>query len=154
MNMSKNLKQSKDLSFIQLRRDLYPGLYKSDEEAQEAIEKYAVFDGADYRKRPRLDFSLTPGESVTAEVIADSSPVKEETADLGEAGDAQKPIYSNADIWGAIPNKEPKHLVECQVCARQVAVSRFAPHLDKCMGLGTVRGTGANGATRGNSFNR
>ncbi len=41
------------------------------------------------------------------------------------------------DIWGKCPPKEPKQLVTCSICGRQVSTSRFAPHLDKCMGVGT-----------------
>ncbi len=52
------------------------------------------------------------------------------------------------DIWGKYPPKEPKDLmVECRLCGRQVSTSRFANHLDKCMGLSTRPFAGA--ANRG-----
>jgi len=44
------------------------------------------------------------------------------------------------DIWGRIPPKEPKHPVECVLCGRHVSTTRFASHLEKCMGLSTRPG--------------
>jgi hypothetical protein len=41
------------------------------------------------------------------------------------------------DIWGR-PPRPPNENVECSVCNRQVSTVRFAPHLDKCMGIGTT----------------
>lgn len=37
-------------------------------------------------------------------------------------------------------------LVECQICGKKVAVNRFAPHLEKCLGVGgrTVNRTKRN----------
>uniref|UniRef100_A0A7S2WKT2 SAGA-associated factor 11 n=1 Tax=Eucampia antarctica TaxID=49252 RepID=A0A7S2WKT2_9STRA len=46
---------------------------------------------------------------------------------------------SSYDIWGRIPSKEPKTTVKCKKCGKNVSAIRFAPHLDKCMGLGTSR---------------
>ena len=48
---------------------------------------------------------------------------------------------NHTDIWGRIPPKEPKQNVECRICGRQVSALRFAPHLDKCMGLSMARGS-------------
>jgi hypothetical protein len=142
-------------SRLEERRKLYPGLYKSDQEVQDAIEKYAVVDVADFRKRPRLDSSWQRLENMNGDTVVDELiSGNEEANDNGTNATLQKPIYSNADIWGAIPAQEPKYCVECQICNRQVAVSRFAPHLDKCMGLGSVRGAVSNGASRGTNVNR
>jgi len=41
------------------------------------------------------------------------------------------------DIWGRIPPKEPKIPVQCTLCGRHMSTSRFASHLEKCMGLST-----------------
>jgi hypothetical protein len=42
------------------------------------------------------------------------------------------------DIWGKIQPKESKDLTcHCRLCGRHVSTSRFASHLDKCMGLST-----------------
>lgn len=51
---------------------------------------------------------------------------------------------SSYDIWGRIPSKEPKTTVKCQNCGKNVSAIRFAPHLDKCMGLGTSRGSSSS----------
>ncbi|GKY93101.1 hypothetical protein MPSEU_000278300 [Mayamaea pseudoterrestris] len=137
------------IAHLEQRRKLYPGLYKTNEEAQAAIEKYAVEEIADINKRARLDSSCLSDDIGVEEPIAVKMESNEDTATK-----LRRPIYSNADIWGAIPAQEPKYLVECQICNRQVAVSRFAPHLDKCMGLGTVRGNVGNGSMRGTNANR
>ena len=42
------------------------------------------------------------------------------------------------DIWGNRPVAEPTNVTcECPLCGRHVSTSRFASHLDKCMGLST-----------------
>jgi hypothetical protein len=42
------------------------------------------------------------------------------------------------DIWGNHPSKEPTNITcRCRLCGRHVSTSRFASHLDKCMGLST-----------------
>jgi len=41
------------------------------------------------------------------------------------------------DIWGRIPPKEPKQPVLCTLCGRHISTSRFASHLEKCMGIST-----------------
>jgi hypothetical protein len=57
------------------------------------------------------------------------------------------------DIWGNYPPKEPKDFYcVCTICNRQISTSRFASHLDKCMGLSTrpLTSGGAGGSsTRG-----
>ena len=32
-------------------------------------------------------------------------------------------------------------LAECEICSKQVAVTRYAPHLEKCMGMGRLART-------------
>lgn len=41
------------------------------------------------------------------------------------------------DIWGRIPPKEPKQPVQCTLCGRHISTTRFASHLEKCMGIST-----------------
>ena len=54
------------------------------------------------------------------------------------------------DIWGNHPPKEPKNFYcVCSSCNRQISTSRFASHLDKCMGLSTRPLTGGGSSTRG-----
>jgi len=69
-----------------------------------------------------------------------------------EAPDAAKSNTSSSsklDIWGKCPAKEPKNrLCRCRLCGRLISTSRFASHLDKCMGLSTSR-TGGGSALNG-----
>jgi len=52
------------------------------------------------------------------------------------------------DIWGKRPLKEPKNqFVRCRLCGRHVSTSRFASHLDKCMGLSMSRGGSVGGSS-------
>lgn len=39
------------------------------------------------------------------------------------------------DIFGQVPVKK-QHECVCPNCSRNLAASRFAPHLEKCMGMG------------------
>ena len=44
------------------------------------------------------------------------------------------------DIFGNAPNAMQLADLECMECKRKVASSRFAPHLEKCLGLGRTSG--------------
>eukprot|EP00970_Alexandrium_tamarense_P018753 scaffold13390_cov376-Alexandrium_tamarense.AAC.1 len=49
------------------------------------------------------------------------------------------------DIYNRNPSKEPTYPISCPKCSRKIAVSRFAGHLEKCMGISTRGGnTGSN----------
>ena len=39
------------------------------------------------------------------------------------------------DVFGQVPTKKQYECV-CPNCQRNLAASRFAPHLEKCMGMG------------------
>mmetsp|Transcript_15142 Transcript_15142/g.23071 ORF Transcript_15142/g.23071 Transcript_15142/m.23071 type:complete len:197 (+) Transcript_15142:91-681(+) len=56
---------------------------------------------------------------------------------------------NETDIWGRIPPKEPKTLAHCRICDRDVCAIRFASHLDKCMNLGTARGSSSIATAEG-----
>jgi Sgf11 (transcriptional regulation protein) len=56
---------------------------------------------------------------------------------------------NHLDIWGRVPPKEPKQNVECRICGRMVSASKFAPHLDRCMGLSLSRNGGGSGNSGG-----
>jgi hypothetical protein len=42
---------------------------------------------------------------------------------------------SKTDIYGRVPTKEPKYPISCPTCGRIISVSRFAAHLEKCLGI-------------------
>ncbi|KAG7337880.1 Sgf11 transcriptional regulation protein [Nitzschia inconspicua] len=72
-------------------------------------------------------------ESGPAETTATgTSTISDETASaIGPAG-------VKTDIWGNRPPKEPLNITcRCRLCGRHVSTTRFASHLDKCMGLST-----------------
>ncbi|XP_071519360.1 ataxin-7-like protein 3 isoform X2 [Panulirus ornatus] len=58
--------------------------------------------------------------------------------ELGSAEEEHKFLQVNAeglDVFGQAPVKK-QHECICPSCSRNLAASRFAPHLEKCMGMG------------------
>lgn len=41
------------------------------------------------------------------------------------------------DVFGQVPTKK-QYDCPCPNCSRSLAASRFAPHLEKCMGMGRI----------------
>jgi hypothetical protein len=149
------------------RQEIYPELYKDqkDEEVQATLEKYSTEVPKLLQKRSYSEMVDTEGggggggggENTTKDIkdIAASTT----TIDGGGTGSSQpdpevvaitptmqtRHSVNHLDIWGRIPPREPKQTCECQVCGRHVSTLRFAPHLDKCMGI-SARGTPNNGS--------
>ncbi|KAL6767772.1 SAGA-associated factor 11-like protein [Auxenochlorella protothecoides] len=55
-----------------------------------------------------------------------------------EAASTVPPGRVSVDVFGVPASSLPIDPVSCPNCARRVAASRFAPHLDKCMGRGRI----------------
>ncbi|KAL6766570.1 hypothetical protein ACKKBG_A36565 [Auxenochlorella protothecoides x Auxenochlorella symbiontica] len=55
-----------------------------------------------------------------------------------EAASTVPPGRASVDVFGVPASSLPIDPVSCPNCARRVASSRFAPHLDKCMGRGRM----------------
>jgi len=60
-----------------------------------------------------------------------------------EDNSAPHPIAGHVDVFGhtvstvtGLPSLKTVPQIECPNCKRQLAASRFAPHLEKCMGMG------------------
>lgn len=123
------------------RMELYPGLYDNEEEVRKALDEYATELPA---KRPRL--------SAPTDSNGDRETADKKDSD-GSSVMTRNQTNPQTDIWGR-PPRPPNENVECSVCNRQVSTVRFAPHLDKCMGIGTTsRANGASASsTRGNKF--
>ena len=136
------------------RHEIYPELYdsKSPSEIIEILESYGTYQTPTVSRKRKLP----PGETLEDDPDGQDSPSK--SADEESEGDedfadpsntvedkpSAKQAISNLDIWGKFPPKEPKKTVKCPVCSRFVSTSRFASHLDKCMGLSTARGSSGN----------
>lgn len=124
------------MDFISLRRSLYPDVYAGNDTLSE-LEKFVV-------ELP--DTTRLKKANLVADDFVDESEVEltangaEENAEVSEVASpgafTRQQTYTQTDIWGRIPAKEPRFLVKCSVCNRKVNTLRFAPHLDKCMGLG------------------
>jgi hypothetical protein len=132
---------------ISSRMELYPGVYENEGEVRKALDEYATELPA---KRPRLN---TPTDS-----NGDRESVDKKDSDGSNDSAVTNSVMTRnqtnpqTDIWGR-PPRPPNENVECSVCNRQVSTVRFAPHLDKCMGIGTTSRAGASASsTRGNKF--
>lgn len=127
------------------RREVYPELYKNqeDEAIEETLEKYSTYV-PNPRKRPHRNVSSS---AASDEALDDSKSTggasESNTPEKASAPTMQtRHTINHSDIWGRTPPKEPKQACECQICGRFVSTLRFAPHLDKCMGLSTRPATG------------
>ena len=121
------------------RIDLYPDLYKSEEEINAALEDQVV-DSIQVVEAPPTKRARLRLESATDEATDPSASA--------ESMHNTRQQTSSYDIWGNCPPKEPKEpAAECPICHRVLSTLRFAPHLDKCMGLGL----GSRAATSRNS---
>jgi len=103
-------------------------------------------------RRPSSQQSPTAAAAAAAAVVKSSQPptVKSSPQHAAAVAAAPQQTQSTAttkqttmnhhylDIWGKLQPKEPKGMMDCKVCGRQVNTLRYAPHLDKCMGIGTT----------------
>ena len=71
----------------------------------------------------------TQPKAAQAQQVPTSSPIKSSNSNSNN---------NYLDIYGRAPPKEPKDMIDCHICGRQVNTLRYAPHLDKCMGIGTT----------------
>ena len=113
----------------QERKEDYPQFNETKDDVEERQEWCATDQPVS--KRFRTSFELP----YKLRVDGDEASIKEITE--APANDRiTRHQQNHTDIWGRIPLKEPKELAFCSICRRQVSVIRFAPHLDKCMGIG------------------
>ena len=156
--MKKGIYPSSELLVPKSRSEVYPQVYdKKDigtEEKEYSVEvpqrnkrkRVGEEEEDEYQKYIRVSIDAPAAEAAAA---ASSSNNPEKAPDNAistpsQIGSKQPPPPAPAppqqylDIWGKAPPKEPKDMVECLICGRQVNTLRFAPHLDKCMGIGTT----------------
>lgn len=87
--------------------------------------------------------------SINAASILDVVDEAPDTNTSSSIISTRKTNKDRVDIWGNIPQKEPvKKSVDCPICGRSVSAIRFAPHLDKCLGLGSRSGYSSNGLSK------
>lgn len=128
-----------DLMNPKSRRDIYPSIHKSDHAMEESLHEYVTEVPPSKRLRRKASMEISSSEhnatSEDAAVVAETD-TNEQSTTMVTRGHAN--INTTHDIWGRIPPKEPKTTAKCPVCSRQISTLRFAPHLDKCMGIGTM----------------
>ena len=149
--MKKGIYPSSELLVPKSRSEVYPQVYdKKDIESEE--KEYSVEvpqrnkrnreeEEDDYQKYIRVSIDA-PAAATAAESSSNKAEKAPDNAISSPAQVASKqppaPQQQYLDIWGKAPPKEPKDMVDCLICGRQVNTLRFAPHLDKCMGIGTT----------------
>jgi hypothetical protein len=113
------------------RLDLYPTIHASEEAMLALLQKYATEESLKEKSNILVDDELFEVD-------------EQEEQDETNPAIVTRHQQNQTDIWNRIPPKEPKKLAKCTICDREVSVLRFAPHLDKCMQLGTARAASAN----------
>jgi Sgf11 (transcriptional regulation protein) len=122
------------------RLDLYPTVHANEEAMLELLQKYATEESIKERASILADDVLFDVDEQEEQEETSPAPIVVVT----------RHQQNQTDIWNRIPPKEPKKLAKCTICDREVSVLRFAPHLDKCMQLGTARAASANHTTVSN----
>jgi hypothetical protein len=113
------------------REEVYPQLYHSAEDVELMLERYATEQPLAKRFKPNLELlQLVDGDEGCPTESVETHPTTNDRVTRHQ--------QNHTDIWGRIPPKEPKEMTFCSICSRHVSVVRFAPHLDKCMGIGTT----------------
>ena len=123
-----------DLVNPRSRRDIYPSIHESDQDMQDSLEEICHRASSKRQRRTSLD-------DITESQHSNTIPENQVTVEGDEKSQTMTTrghAMAAHDIWGRIPPKEPKATSACPVCSRQVSTLRFAPHLDKCMGIGTM----------------
>jgi hypothetical protein len=111
------------------RTEVYPQIHKQGEDINEKLERYATDQPLSKRFKPMIALICVDNDEGSAtETVADT-PTNDRVT---------RHQQNHTDIWGRIPSKEPREMAFCKICSRHVSVARFAPHLDKCMGIGTT----------------
>ena len=156
---------------LKRRRELYSTIHSSDDTMKRSLEYYATNRPLEeVEEQPHLPLhphqrQQIEGKEQMKEGSIGSCPQSKRTKESAAATDQhqqqkqqQTPEptivtrhqQNHTDIWGNTPPKEPKAQTRCNVCGKNVGVSRFAPHLDKCMGIGTTVRAAAAAAASGN----
>jgi hypothetical protein len=127
------------------RLDLYSEVHATQEEMIAAIQKYSTEEPLIHSKS-----NYSSSEDITIDLLDEQQELEGDNSSSSTTGSTvvTRHQQNQLDIWNRIPPKEPKELAKCTICDRYVSALRFAPHLDKCMQLGTLRtGTANNSST-------
>jgi len=118
-------------SHLEERMKLYPGVYDNPEELQQDLKEFMVYERDD-QPQEKVQIQIIPTPSKVQTTEPSSSPIRRTT----------RRVADNTDIWGNLHTKEADVAasVVCPVCRKSIPNrTRFAPHLDKCMGIGTMQ---------------
>ena len=96
---------------------------------------------SDQPTKPTLATAASP-----TKVTATTTPIRATTPSTSTMMSPITPMTTTTtttmphyfDIYGHQRPKEPTAMISCHICGRQVNTLRYAPHLDKCLGIGTT----------------
>lgn len=147
------------------RLDLYSQIHATQEQMMESLRKYETDEPL--QKRASILNDSNSSNNNNNDALLDPEDPDDEDAATNTTTSSSTPTSTNNhnhsnsniitttpiimtrnqqnhnDIWNRLPPKEPKKLTTCTICNREVSALRFAPHLDKCMQLGSLRGAAA-----------
>lgn len=133
-------------AILEERRSLFPTLYdsKTDDEIQQILDQYVV------------EYEVVTPVSVSEANDSIPTPQLDQTPPRVDPDPALDSVSSSADIWGRHPPKEySSDTLICTICQQKVGSSlRYASHLDKCLGIGTMSRGGNNSATAAAMLNK
>lgn len=141
-------RDEEEISPLDVRMSLFPHLYKTRDELSMTLEKEAVDVLPEAKRLKKSSSSFLQSDVNDTESSLSSPSAAEEFTNSSTAATANKtPVTrqqtNSLDIWGRCPPKEPKEAAAaCPICQRSLSTLRFAPHLDKCMGIGTTSRAG------------
>lgn len=125
------------------RRDIYPSVHPTDDDMEESLQEYVTEVPPSKRLR-RMESTENNSNSSQNEQVVTVETTTTTTTETSTQQTSSTMVTrghhasTTTDIYGRVPPKEPKTTAKCPVCSRYVSTSRFAPHLDKCMGIGTM----------------
>jgi hypothetical protein len=135
------------------RLDLYSQVHATEEEMMQSLRRYETEEPLQKRtstltEEALLDVEEQDNEDATTIPSSSlSTPTVNNSTTAITAVIMTRHQQNHNDIWNRLPPKEPKKLATCTICNREVSALRFAPHLDKCMQLGSMRGAAAANAS-------
>lgn len=131
------------------RREIYPSIHQSDQAMEESLQEYVTEVPPSKRIRRKASLEITSEHTTTEQepTVESTDATEQQPSSTSMVTRGHHSTTTTTDIWGRIPPKEPKTTARCPVCSRHVSTSRFAPHLDKCMGIGSLSRAAAQNHT-------
>eukprot|EP01134_Creolimax_fragrantissima_P008434 CFRG8434T1 len=121
---------SKDVNYVKKMSEDIDLIFKAMQSSTRSASSWAVIILGELVDEITNDILLETYRTVKLKDIQNSS------LGLLPASKELGGYYTGLDIYGQKIEKNSSELVKCNNCSTSVIASRFAPHLEKCMGMG------------------